>query len=483
MPKPGEIHQGEAAVVAAIVENGPRSAAEVSHDLWPDGMTVSRRTCQPAPKRNPLGDARRKLNALAERQVLEARGDRWSLGRAAGSVWAVYFATNRIFAGVYDANVNLVSYADWRPGRGVEHHDNLDALLSLGVGALAEAVRRAPPRLAIARAVGVGLPAAIEPGRWSVSSTNPQRWAKWSISHRLAEKWASMRRENAEILPPFPQIGDAPAVCVDADVVMDTLAAMHPLLGEKLTPALAEPRIVLGVKHSGGMRSTLISRGAPLVGAAACRMAGARRDEIFRGASGDTVGLGHTTALVTAATAEHETDPDFEDIERFCRRLVANGHACVCGESRLPHLDNLVAAPRVAERLGLEVVGGDLHSFWQRAEDLATEDSLRGDRSRMILEETGRLVGYALDLATRLYDPEAILVTGTLPYNRTIWDQIQETVERTSSTTRRAGPRRMYRAQDIQGSAATDDPIGPRGAAWLALDTYVYPALIRDARG
>jgi hypothetical protein len=48
--KPGEIHQGEAAVVAAIVENGPRSAAEVSHDLWPDGMTVSRRTGQPAVK-------------------------------------------------------------------------------------------------------------------------------------------------------------------------------------------------------------------------------------------------------------------------------------------------------------------------------------------------------------------------------------------------------------------------------------------------
>jgi len=69
---------------------------------------------------------------LAERQILEVRGDRWHLGHAAGSVWAVYFATNRIFAGVYDANVNLVSHADWRPGRGVEHHDNLDALLSLG---------------------------------------------------------------------------------------------------------------------------------------------------------------------------------------------------------------------------------------------------------------------------------------------------------------------------------------------------------------
>ncbi len=100
----------------------------------------------------------------------------------------------------------------------------------------------------------------------------------------------------------------------------------------------------------------------------------------------------------------------------------------------------------------------------------------------MILEETGRLVGYALDLSTRLYDPEAIPVTGTLPYNKTIWDQIQETVERSSSTTRRAGVRRMYRAQDIEGCNATEDPIGPRGAAWLALDTYVFPALIRDAR-
>jgi hypothetical protein len=68
-------------------------------------------------------------------------------------------------------------------------------------------------------------------------------------------------------------------------------------------------------------------------------------------------------------------------------------------------------------------------------------------------------------------------------YNKTIWEQIQETVERSSSTTRRAGVRRMYRAQDIEGCNATDDPIGPRGAAWLALDTYVYPALIRDARG
>jgi hypothetical protein len=189
--QPGEIHRSEAAVVASIVENGPRSAAEVSHDLWPEGMTMSRRTGRPAPKRNPLGDARRKLNALAERHILEMRGDRWHLGYAAGSVWAVYFATNRIFAGVYDANISLISHADWRPGRGVELHDNLDALLSLGVGALAEAVRRAPPRLAAARAVGVGLPAAIEPGRGSVSPTNPQRWAKWSIANRLAEKWAS----------------------------------------------------------------------------------------------------------------------------------------------------------------------------------------------------------------------------------------------------------------------------------------------------
>jgi len=481
VPEPGEIHQGEAAVVASIVENGPRSAVEVSRDLWPDGMTVSRRTGQPAPKRNPLGDARRKLNALAERQILEVRGDRWHLGHGAGSVWAVYFATNRIFAGVYDANVNLVSHADWRPGRGVEHHDNLDALLSLGVGALAEAVRRAPPRWAPARAVGVGLPAAIEPDRGSVSPTNTQRWPKWSIADRMAEKWASIRREDADALPSFPKLGDAPAVCVDADVVMDTLAAMHPLLGEKLAPVLAQAGIVLGVKHSGGVRSTLINRGAPLVGTTACRMAGTRRDGIFRGTSGDTLGLGHTIALVAAARAEHENDPDFEDVERFAQRLGSNGHACGCGETRLAHLDNLVAAGRVAERLGLEIVRGDLHSFWRQAEGLTREDSLRGDRSRMILEETGRLVGYALDLAARLYDPEVILVTGTLPYNTSIWDQIRETVER--ATTRGAGPRRMYRAQDIEGFSAIDDPIGPRGAAWLALDTYVYPALIRDTRG
>jgi hypothetical protein len=29
------------------------------------------------------------------------------------------------------------------------------------------------------------------------------------------------------------------------------------------------------------------------------------------------VGLGHTIALATAARAEHENDPDFEDVERF----------------------------------------------------------------------------------------------------------------------------------------------------------------------
>jgi hypothetical protein len=53
VPELGEIHQGEAAVVASIVENGPRTAAEISDDLWPGGMTVSRRTGRPALKRNP----------------------------------------------------------------------------------------------------------------------------------------------------------------------------------------------------------------------------------------------------------------------------------------------------------------------------------------------------------------------------------------------------------------------------------------------
>jgi hypothetical protein len=37
VPEPSEIHQGEAAVVASIVENGPRSAAEISHDYGPMG--------------------------------------------------------------------------------------------------------------------------------------------------------------------------------------------------------------------------------------------------------------------------------------------------------------------------------------------------------------------------------------------------------------------------------------------------------------
>ncbi len=299
MHETSEIHQGEAAVVASIVENGPRSAAEVSDDLWPGGMTVSRRTANPLPS-----ETRSAMHA--------GSSTRWPSDRS------------------------------WKPEE------------TSGIWA----VRHAPARLAAERAVGVGLPAAIEPGHGGVNPTNPQRWAKWSISSRLAEKWASLRREDADALPPFPRLGDAPAVCVDADVVMDTLAAMHPLLGERLAPALARPGLVLGVKHSGGMRSTLINRGAPLVGTAACRIAGERRDGIFRGASGDTVGLGHIIALVTAARAEHENDPDFEDVERFSQRLVSNGHACACGETRLPHLDNLVAARRVAERLGLEIEGG-----------------------------------------------------------------------------------------------------------------------------
>lgn len=118
---------------------------------------------------------------------------------------------------------------------------------------------------------------------------------------------------------------------------------------------------------------------------------------------------------------------------------------------------------------GLDVGPTDI---WDGVNREIEEETDPGNRARMILQETGRLLAYALDNGVRLYDPEAIVVTGKMAFNDTFWDTVYETAE-----VGRTARRKLIRAADIAG----DDvgrPIGPRGAAWLAFETWVFPTLL-----
>jgi len=96
----------------------------------------------------------------------------------------------------------------------------------------------------------------------------------------------------------------------------------------------------------------------------------------------------------------------------------------------------------------------------------------RGLRARQILKETGRLLAYAIDNGVGLYDPEAVLLTGKMSFNDTFWDALHR-----SCGVSRDPRRKLVRACAIP----VDDvnrPIGPRGAAWLGFDTWVFPRLL-----
>ena len=169
------------------------------------------------------------------------------------------------------------------------------------VGALAEAVRRAPPRWAPARAVGVGLPAAIEPDRGSVSPTNTQRWPKWSNrrsdgrevgldtaggrrrSAALPETWRCSRRLRRCRRCDGHARRDAPAPRREARA--------RPRTGRHRPWGEAFRRRALHLDQSGRAvgRDHSLPDGRDTAGG------------IFRGTSGDTLGLGHTIALVAAA--------------------------------------------------------------------------------------------------------------------------------------------------------------------------------------
>jgi len=479
-----EVRRTPSSALAALIELGPSDTAQVAEFLWPGGTTRSRTHGQETRMRNPRIKASEKLTRLALDGLAVERGTVWEIAPRSGRVWVVYVATRRILAGVYDANVRVVSPLVDRPlPLGSESQPRLRDLIQLGMEALAEAVVNTPASLRSAAGVSIGLPAGMDPGGTNTTRFNPQRWGELSVADEAATTWRRLQsrppwREAA--LPDLPLLDGEPAVCVDSDVVLDTLAAMYPRLSGRLEEHLVSESSVLGVKHSGGVRATLISRGERLHGAGDERPPGRRRDLVFRGASGDTVGLGHTVALADVAALEAVTDlPGFQNARSFADLLRRQRRACSCGETQLVHLDGLVTADRLAERLGIRDYGLGLHGLIKEAHILANTDSAEGTKATLVLEETGALLAHAIDLASRLYDPAAIFVTGTLPHSDVVWTGLSETFKRLSPAGR---TRPLWRSPDIEGTDAEADPIGPRGAAWLALDTFVYPELVRRAR-
>jgi hypothetical protein len=237
-------------------------------------------------------------------------------------------------------------------------------------------------------------------------------------------------------------------------------------------------RVVLGVKHSVGIRSTVITRGPSdlHLDREHRRPAGHRRDVVYRGAFGDTIGLGHSIALIQLAqrkTRERaDEDVTWEDITQYHARRVADGRPCSCGAVDPPHLNQVASYSAVEERLRTAGLGVDPSGIWEGIDREIEQESTAGICGRLILEETGRLLAYALDNGVRLYDPEAIVVTGKMSFNDTLWSTVSQTAEVSQGS-----KRLLVRAADIPGDD-TERPIGARGAAWLGLDTWVYPALL-----
>ena len=481
-----ESRRSTSAALAALIELGPSYPSEVAEVLWSGGMTVSRgATKKEKPKRSGPRDATTKLITIAQLGLAESTtsdGGRWQVAPRAGRVWVIYVATRRILAGVYDARVQCITpLVEHRLRSSSESFLRVHDLLDKGVETLAEAVLRTPKELRTAAGVAIGLPAALDPGATNISRPNPQNWAGMHVAQEFADAWDRLResdRRYAE-LPDIPHIFGTPSVCVDSDVVFDTLAAMHPRLSGKLHDGMAHEGLVLGVKHSGGVRSTLIERGNPLQGRQSDdRKPGTRRDHVVRGASGGTLGLGHTIAYTDTVIANvSRKPPGFVDAREFALRLRDEQRGCSCGEINVTHLDSLVSADRLAERLNIRDREIPLHELIQQTQMGAEQRSATGSVAKLVLEETGRLMAHAIDLATRLYDPSAVFVTGTLPYSDRVWSGLTDAFQ--LLTPRGHAPRPLWRSADIEGTGAHQDPIGPRGGAWLALDTFVYPSLLQ----
>jgi hypothetical protein len=476
-------------VLGQIMAAGPQTIDEIIDGLYPGG-TPSRSTGVLVPK-DPKS-IRAKLDVLMQppARIRVAEGNRYEVHPDLGRVWVIYVGSERGYVGVYDGSLLPLPTRD-RSGTELDILDDIGEanwrdshqhVLNPCLEALAQRVLAVdePPRLP--GALVIALPAALSLDNRRVQGEAPEEWTSphvLPIDEIVSRKWRSLRRQKPT-LPDLPRFEGRLALTSDTDIVLDTLGAMYDLSQIGATrPAPRRARVVLGVKHSVAIRSTVITRGPEdlHLGGQRRRVPGQRRDAIYRGAFGQTVGLGHSIALIQRASRKTRDGADvsvsWEDSAQYHAELHRDRRPCICGTVDPPHLNQVASYQAVTERLrkaGLSVERGDVWDGINRQIELETEE---GHRARLILEETGRLLAYALDNGLGLYDPEAILVTGKMAFNHTFWQTVKE-----AAVAARAEHRCLVRAADISGDDVSR-PIGPRGAAWLGFDTWVFPALLR----
>lgn len=496
-------------LLGVIMDEGPLTLSEVKERLYPGGTTGGR-----GPRKGmqvPVNESgiRKKLEALVRQQQLERRADdkgvvRYRVHPDLGRVWVVYVGSERGYVGIYDTSLQPIPLRSDSskfalralPNLGEAARPDIRTALHRCLNTLADLVELADAETPGPRALVVGIPAAVNPDDSCIRGETLEHWVGGRhgppVSGLIEEGWTRLQtrrsRRGCE-LPDLPRAADGTlALSADADVVFDTLGAMHDPARVGLTPRdPRRARVVLGVKHSVGVRSTVIARGDSDLHAhrESRRSAGVRRDSVYRGAFGDTIGLGHSIALVKRAhqqtqpsedeevgEADWVADAEWEPVTQYHERRVEEQRPCSCGIDDPPHLNQVASYSAVAERLrgaGLSIGPVDI---WDGVNDEIARETRAGMRGRLILEETGRLLAYAIDNGVRLYDPEAIVVTGKMAFNDVFWNTVLMTA-RSQRSSRRA----LVRASDIPG----DDvgrPIGLRGAAWVGFDTWVFPAVL-----
>lgn len=484
------------------MDEGPQAPAAISARLWPDG-TPGRgaRKGHVVPKN--LGSIRTKLNALADSGQLQ-RGEesRYAVKPDIGRVWVLYVGSQRGYVGVYDASLKPTPLTSDPAGAvafrilqniGESWRLGSQTVLKRCLNELADIVLSAHEHGPPAGALVIGLPAALSLDNRRIRGDGRPDWndQQPTIDSIVEKTWEELRsarsrelrrarsRQGGIELPDLPRAPDGTtlALTADTDIVLDTLGAMYdPNRIDAAAPDPRRARLVLGIKHSVDVRSTVIARGRAdlYLDREHRRGAGERRDVVYRGAFGDTIGLGHSIALVQRASrktrelALADKRVIWEDSAQYHARRVKEQRACSCGSIDPPHLNEVASYSAIEDRLknaGLPVTPEDIWEGVYREIDKATSPGIRG---RLILEEAGRLLAYALDNGIRLYDPEAILVTGKMVFNDIFWSIASE-------TTQVSARRCLRRAADIPGDDVKR-PIGPRGAAWLGFDTWVFPA-------
>lgn len=486
-----ERRYGDFQVLGLVMDKGPQTLEEIIQGLYPKGTPGRKHKGQMVPK-DPKS-IQKKLDALLKEHWLRgAANGRYVVDPDIGRVWVIYVGSERGYVGVYDASLlplprsgssgaELDVLEDIGEAKGL---DLLQQVLNPCLDALADRVMDVDQKGRKPGALVIGLPAALSLDNSRVQGDAPEGWKSrtaWTIDQIVEKRWRSLQKRRRE-LPDLPRCADGRlALTADADVVLDTLGAMYDLTRvdvERPDPRRAQ--VLLGVKHSVGIRSTVIMRGPAELhfGHLHRRPPGQRRDIVYRGAFGDTIGLGHSIALIQRAsrkTRELEDDSvSWEDSTQYHQQRNEQRRPCSCGTVDPPHLNQVASYDAVKERLenaGLDVGPDDV---WEGIDRQIDEETESGNRARLMLQETGRLLAYALDDGVRLYDPEAIVVTGKMAFNNTFWNTVSETAE-----VGRTARRRLIRAADIPGDKVSR-PIGPRGAAWLGFDTWVFPTLLSE---